>query len=197
MKKIAMNASSKPRFVNTIKNVVMISQKISTPTTNDVKIVTDLANFNSKSSAYSEDMVRPVLNIIHELYIGKNQVPCWSQEEIVVRAVIARNPQIPLKVFGVKAGISNNPSNLVRVFVRNFLAALHNGQYSIPKPDCTPQSAPNGVENISSDPNQLTPPPNKDLWQWVNDNPFLAAGALVATGVFGVAVWKVVKQYGK
>jgi hypothetical protein len=163
---------------------------LSTPTTNDVKIVTDYANSDS-NGAYNQDQVRPVLNIIHEVFITQKQIPCWSQEEAVVQAVLKKNPKIPL-AFGAT---SNKPEDFVRVFVRKFLSALHAGAYSVPKPECNPQTAPNGF--AASQDNKTQPQPPFDLVKWAGDNPVLAVGAVGAVGVIAYALWKTIFHKSK
>lgn len=158
--------------------------QISTPTTNDVKVVTDYANSDG-AGAYNQDQVRPVLNIIHEVFLKQGQIPCWSQEEAVVQAVLKKNPKIPVKPFGAT---SNKPEDFVRTFVRKFLSALHAGAYSIPKPECNPQAAPNGF--AASQDNKTQPQPPFDLVKWAGDNPFLAVSAVGAAGIITYTIWK-------
>jgi hypothetical protein len=164
-----------------------------TPTSNDVKVVTDYANANGGNGTYLEVQAKPVLDAIHELYLSRNIVPCWSAqskvEQGVLQAITRKNIRLE-----TAALLNRSNENFVRVFVANFLSALHNGAYSVPKPDCSKANAPDGLSKL--DTNAVAPPPTPpfDLGLWAKENPALAVGAVVGTGIIFYGTWKYIQH---
>lgn len=121
-----------------------------TPSSQDVKITTDFANWNAatqngKLSAkpalwtdpYKEEQVLAVLNVLYAEYIAKGVAVCSENFEKITREITARKPTLYKRgLFYYPQAEGDELKQYVETFLWNWLSAMYAGKLSIGKYDC-------------------------------------------------------------
>ncbi len=181
--------NTQSNYVNFLNSTV--SNKVLTPSNQDVEIVTAFANYNAGSNSYSQNDVQIVLNLLYSEYLSDpNARVCWDAQEKMFTAVAAKRSVIIAQTksfFRTKDQDDKWAQDFIRTVNYNFLSALGNGKItSVSKPQCLEKGGEKGDGTIAN--NQ--PPPPSDIFSDFIKNPYAVGGTVIGLGIIGYLGWK-------